>query len=131
MLLSINVYPGPANPSNCILLTGIMSCVHMDPPLDSVCCCLLLMAGRPVSLKFSCVQLSQMHGQTQLHVLITASRALYCTLKRVSRAPAQPSFLRIALEMVQNTLAEQNSQECCTGAMSCHIQADSHAFCTS
>ena len=38
---------------------------------------------------------------------------------------------RIALQMVQNKLAEQSTQKLCIGAMSCHVQAESHAFCTS
>ncbi len=89
----------------------------MDPPLGCVSCCLLLMAGGPVSLKFTAQPDARPDTDTYLDNATIASRALHCTLRRVSRAPAQTRYLGIALQSLF-----------CTGVMSCHIQAESHAF---
>ncbi len=133
-MLSLNIYPGPADPSQ-----TLHPAYHhrvRDPSLDSVACCLLLMAGGPVSLKLTCVQLSQMHNQIQTHIHVEDCIITSIT-SNLLHASAHPQAcltsscsLRIALQMVQNKLAEQSTQELCIGAMSCHVQAEHHLLST-
>lgn len=52
----------------CILLTNIVSGTLPWTLFPAAHCLWPADLSRPVSLKLTCVQLSQMHNQTQLHI---------------------------------------------------------------